>query len=88
MRPETHDMAEPRWGRNCMIRTVIDGGLRLRVALIMTPMAEPGDFLILRSEGGTTRYRVKTVEPCFNPSDMAFADLVFAPRQQEPTDAR
>lgn len=42
-----------------------------------------GDLIILTLEdngGRTTRYKIKDVRPCGNPSDMYFADLEFYPR--------
>lgn len=45
----------------------------------------PGDYLILRNEGSTTRYRVTKVDRCEgllkpDPPTMWMADLEFAPR--------
>ncbi len=71
------------------ITRIIDGGRQLRAAVWATPSPREGDYLILRGDraGGdmtqpwpTTRYRVDGVRPCYDPGDMCFVDLTFAPR--------
>lgn len=79
-----HDMTKLGWGRNIYINAVRDQGAELDVSLIMTPMPDVGDYLILQHrDGDTTRYAVKTLERAGNPRDYAKAVLAFAPREEK-----
>jgi len=68
----------------------VDDGQRGHIACYnayhrdLTP--RPGDYLILRNGGSTTRYQVTGVDPCVNvdPPTMWMASLVFAPRPEGP----
>lgn len=77
---ETHDMTRPYWGHRVEITEAIDDGQRLRAAIWSTPLPADGDCLLLPNGNDTTRYRVVKIDRCYDPPDMAFLDLVFAPR--------
>jgi hypothetical protein len=80
--PKTHDYSRPSWGHDYSTVAVIDGGRRLRLGGWGHGIS-PGDYLILRNWGDTTRYRVETIEYCENPRDMWFANVAFAPRPRK-----
>jgi hypothetical protein len=80
--PATHDLTRADYA----FRPVNDGQ-RGHIACwhATTPAMKPrpGDYLILRNGGDTTRYQVETLDPCPNvdPPTMWMADLTFAPRR-------
>jgi hypothetical protein len=79
--PNTIDLSARTWGCNHSTLGIIDGGQRLRLAIWSPRMPEQGDYLILGTSDGTTRYRVDGIECCGNPRDMALVDATFAPRK-------
>jgi hypothetical protein len=76
----TIDVSRGTWGHNITVSVIHDGGQRLDVTGWLTPQPDEGDFLILANGEGTTRYKVDEIRPCFDPKDMFFAALTFAPR--------
>jgi hypothetical protein len=82
VRQQTHDYTKRTWGHDYSTTDVIDGGMRLRLAGWGLGI-NAGDYLILPNGSGTTRYQVDRVNYCMDPSDMWFADAVFAPRQSD-----
>jgi len=78
--PQTHDYTRRTWGHDYSTTSVIDGGMRLRIAGWGLGI-KAGDYLILPNGSDTTRYQVESIDYCLDPHDMWFADAVFAPRQ-------
>jgi len=84
MQPRTFDLTRRGWGHNFNVVQIEDGGQRLKLAVWMPEFPGEGDYLLMPNKGDTTRYQVDAVKPCWNPSDMAFLDVSFAPRQSRP----
>lgn len=64
--------------------TPLDGGHRGWIACWGGHKPRPGDYLLLRNGGRSTRYRVLNMDPCMgvDPPTMWIADLEFAPRRE------
>lgn len=78
--PQTHDYTRRTWGHDYAAMAVIDGGQRLSLSGWGRGI-KAGDYLILPNGGGTTRYRVDSIDYRMDPPDMWFAEATFAPRQ-------
>lgn len=76
--PATHDYTSLGWGHNITVMSISPDGTRARVIGHGNGVRQ-GDFLILKNQGSTTRYRVATWEQK-RPSDCWAADIEFAPR--------
>lgn len=77
--PATHDYRERRWGHDYTFEPN-DGGLVAKMAGWGHGIRQ-GDYLILEAPADQgTRYRVREVRYCADPSDMWFAKVEFAPR--------
>lgn len=82
----TYDYTRRMWGHDYTINEVIDGGRELHAAgwgpMLSLRSLRRGDYLILQGKapGSSTRYQVTAVRYAFDPNDMWFATLRFAPR--------
>lgn len=74
----TNDYTVRGWGHDYTFDPV-DNGQRGRM-MGWGHGIEPGDYLILPADPGTTRYRVKSIRYFSDPPDMWSAEVVFAPR--------
>jgi len=77
----THDLSLRRWGCNYEVQSVEEEGFKVSLAGWKTGI-ESGDYLILQSGEGTTRYQVDSIRYCSNPHDMWFAEASFSPREE------
>jgi hypothetical protein len=77
---KTHDYTRRDWGHDYTIREVLDDGQRLKAAGWGVGLRE-GDYIIFAHKGDTTRYQITAVRYEVDPSDMWWADLSFAPRE-------
>lgn len=80
--PQTHDYGPDRryWGHDYYFTPTGDGK-HGRLYGWGHGLLE-GDYILLDDKhGGTTRYKLENVRYESNPSDMWFADAIFAPRQ-------
>lgn len=78
---KTHDYTQQMWGHAVTITEVKDGGKQARCYGFGHGVSK-GDYILLANGSYSTRYQVETIEHKSDPSDMWFADLVFAPRQE------
>lgn len=76
---KTHDYTDRSWGHDYFILGVIDMGQEL-IAGGWGEGVQTGDHLILRNGEGSTRYLVKSIKYEYDPTDMWYATLKFAPR--------
>lgn len=82
---KTHDFSNREWGHNYTLLGMEEGGIEIRLAGWGMGLRE-NDYIIIQNGDGTTRYKLETVEYKSNPSDMWFANAVFAPRGYEGED--
>ena len=75
----THDISIKTWGCNYNVLEIRDGGMSVDLAGWHSGIKN-GDFLLLKQDGGTTRYLVESIRYCSDPADMWFATASFAPR--------
>jgi hypothetical protein len=75
-----HDLSGKSWGCNYNVMQIHDGGMRVDLAGWHSGIKN-GDFLILKRYEGTTRYLVESIRYESDPSDMWFAKVSFAPRE-------
>lgn len=76
---KTHDYTDRSWGHDYFILTVIDKGQQLMAGGWGNGISQ-SDYLILSNGAGTTRYLVEKIRYEYDPPDMWFATLKFAPR--------
>jgi hypothetical protein len=76
----THDISKKSWGCNYNIMELRDGGMSVDLVGWRSGIKD-GDFLLLKQDNGTTRYLVESIRYESNPSDMWFASVSFAPRE-------
>jgi hypothetical protein len=77
---KTHDLTNRGWGRDYTFDPKEDG-LKGRM-MGWTRGINKGDYLILQNGNETTRYQVLNIEYAKDPTDMFFADVQFAPREE------
>ena len=85
MEQETHDFGSPAkrcWGHDYEISKIHDRGMKISLYGWCRGITV-GDFLILQNGENSTRYKVESIRYANNPSDMWFAEVVFAPRTEE-----
>lgn len=78
--PNTHDYTNCSWGHSVEILKVECEGQKLRACGWGNGIKD-GDYILLKNEGGATRYQFSKVDYSRGPADMWFADLQFAPRK-------
>ena len=76
----THDISRKSWGCNYNVMEFRDGGMSVDLVGWRSGIKN-GDFLLLKQDDGTTRYLVESIRYESNPSDMWFASVSFAPRE-------
>lgn len=79
---KTHDYTVRAWGHDFTVMAIRDRGQRIQVTGWGYGI-EPGDFILLPTDDGSTRYQVFSITYRVDPSDMWTAELHFAPRTQE-----
>ena len=80
--PQTHDYTCPKrgWGHDFTVMEIFDGGKTLDLSGWGRGICE-GDYLILPSKEGSTRYQVSSIRYMDDPTDQWFAKANFAPRR-------
>jgi hypothetical protein len=78
----THDFSKEKrtWGHDVSFTSIDDDPERGKVYGWHYGI-KIGDYLILQNGEGTTRYQVEAIRYRYDPPDMFFATVVFAPRR-------
>ena len=77
----THDYTRRTWGHNYVFYPLDPAGLKAEM-LGWGKGIQPGDYIILQNETGSTRYQFKCITYYQNPSDMWEGVVTFAPRKE------
>jgi hypothetical protein len=78
-RINTHNLSGKGWGKSYEVMKLSEDGHKASLAGWSLGV-KSGDYLILQSPEGTTRYQVDSIEYCRDPHDMWFAEASFSPR--------
>jgi hypothetical protein len=76
-----HSYERRSWGHDFSIRSIRKGGKFIEGSLWLSERLQVGDWLILPSQGRTTRYIVTESRPCMDPDDMYHFTAKFDPRE-------
>tara|TARA_B100000131_G_scaffold168602_1_gene162991 strand:+ start:10762 stop:11139 length:378 start_codon:yes stop_codon:yes gene_type:complete len=79
---KTHDYSERLWGKNYEILNLKNSGYELDLCGWGYGISV-GDFIILKNNSDTTRYKILSIKYESNPGDMWFAEALFSPREPE-----
>jgi hypothetical protein len=77
---KTHDLSLRAWGCNYEIMSLTNDGHNADISGWHEGI-QSGDYILLKSGEGSTRYQVSSIEYMTDPRDMFFASIDFAPRQ-------
>lgn len=76
----THDLSSRSWGCNYEIMSLENDGYNADITGWYSGIKN-GDYLLLKSGEGSTRYKVSSIKYCSDPDDMFFANIDFCPRE-------